>query len=116
LAEDLAEAGANRDLDLALGLMILIEALEGETADAAAASGIDLDELKAGVVSATTEVRARNWDARGGIRISDVAVGVDKVVVGSNVTIEVGRAVETSARPSDQPVHRSFLDYMTSRF
>lgn len=83
LAEDLKDAGAEADAELLERAKQLVEAVRSHDAGAAAAVGVDLEEVTAGmlrvgaVTSAGTGVRVRRSDFAGDIDIGEVRAGVE---------------------------------------
>ena len=77
LAEELADAGAERDTDLMRLAQALLQAVQREAPEAAVRAGVDLERVRAGrsVVIENAEgpdvgVRGRDWEVTGDIRIS----------------------------------------------
>jgi hypothetical protein len=81
LAEDLEDAGAGSDRDLLELVRELVAAIERDDPAAAAAVGVDLEQVKAaslrvrGVVAEGTGVRVRWSEFAGDVDISDVRAG-----------------------------------------
>jgi hypothetical protein len=81
LEEDLADAGAEGDDELARLARALVEAVERNAPEAAAAVGVDLEKVKAGflrvgsVDAEGTGVKVRDAEFSGGIDIGSVRAG-----------------------------------------
>jgi hypothetical protein len=81
VAEDLADAGADKDKELLAAVGQLLEALRTHAPDAGAAVGVDLEKVSAeylrlrDIASTGTGVRVREGEFRGGIDIEDVRAG-----------------------------------------
>jgi hypothetical protein len=90
LAEDLAEAGAGEDTELLSAAEKLVEVVRAHDAGAAAAVGVDLEDVKAGLI------RVRHITATEGA----AGVRAKRVEVGGEIDIEDVRA-EGGARPEN---------------
>lgn len=82
VAEDLADAGADKDVEVLRAAQELIRIIESNSPEAAAAAGIDLERLRVGgsiniedVIAAGTGVRGKNWEAEGDVTIKGVRAG-----------------------------------------
>jgi hypothetical protein len=83
LKEDLQKAGADKDEELLRRAQALLDAIERQPPDQAAALGVDLQRVKAAnirakeIVAAGTGFRAKDVEASGDINLGVVRAGVD---------------------------------------
>jgi hypothetical protein len=81
LAEDLADAGADEDMELLEAARQVINAVNTHAADTGAAIGVDLSGLEAtavrirDVIAQGTGVRGRGWKVAENVEISGVRAG-----------------------------------------
>jgi len=81
LAEDLAQAGADRDAELLRLARAVVEAVQRDAPQAAASVGVDLERVRAeairieGVQGGQTGVRGRDWDVEKDITIRGAGGG-----------------------------------------
>ena len=76
LAEELTDAGAERDADLVRLAEALLEVIQKEAPEAAVRAGVDLQRVRTGgsveiedAEGGDVGVRGRDWDVRGDIKI-----------------------------------------------
>jgi hypothetical protein len=82
IAEDLADSGADQDAEVLRTAQELIKLIESRAPEAAAAIGIDLEQLRAGgsiniedVVASGTGIRGKDWEAQQDINLKGIHAG-----------------------------------------